>query len=472
MPSDVTLDYQIDTVIKKLNLTLEYQIDTVLLTTAASDYLIDILIRASAGFNYLTDVCLANRLTSEYSIDVEFFRGKFYSLDTIFFYLGSRSVLLDTIFKSLGIRSTYSIDTKIAKVRLKSYSVDVIFSKIVEYYDLDVIFLAIITSPFSLDTVFSKPTIRGYSIDTTLVGRYPVGYSIDVVLYEPTPKEYIARGWQAKIKIDDIEVGTATDVTVRITKDIEEYYSIESPIVKLVEGPHRIEGSIRKAWVNVYYLRLLGVTDEGFSWDNSTPFNLEIRARRDIINPQSLFLYNCRFTRARITVPQSGWLEEEYDFIAEDIIARWAPTESPEIECPPGEKIENGDFETADWDPWEHSYYNVYLNSEGGCPPSNWFVSMQPSGWISQTIPSGVPVDCVYIFSMNARKTSSTTFKVKLTVTYLDETTSEGIISVDFTSWTPFDLESYLTSGKVIKVIKFECTEGDGDLDNISIQCE
>lgn len=483
MPEERTSTYDIETILQKLGITSTFDLDVLLQKSSISTYdadivlkqiislptLIDLAIRGSISYAYFMDLITVNVMSSSYSIDVELIHGKLYSIDVGISYLSYSDYLLDTLIKETGVHTDYSLDVKIANINVKQYLIDVTLIGAVATYPLDVILVGIRTSYFLVDLIIKQITSTSYLLDVSLPGRFTSAYLLDVILYEEVPKLYWARGSDAKIKIGELEIGCASEVNVRINKEVEEYYSVENPLVRLVEGAHKIEGSIRKAWVNTYYLRLLGMSEDGFSWDSSKEFTLEFRARRDIINPQTITLYNCRFTRSRISIPQSGWLEEEYDFIAKRVSTQWGPMETPP--CPPdGEYISNGEFN--DWlFYWEHSG-EVYVWSEG-CPPDYYCAIYYYNSYIKQDIQSikgeAVPVNCVTSFSFKVKKEDCPQVTVRLTITYSDNSTSYHDFYVDSWWWQGFNALPYLSSGKSISKIEFRSMNNSFGIDSISL---
>jgi hypothetical protein len=117
-----------------------------------------------------------------------------------------------------------------------------------------------------------------------------------------------------------MEIIDCRSVKVDYNTPVEPYYSIEDPnmyhhpVASADEfGLIEISGTIEKAWVNIYYLRLLlggvGPTVPNFEFD------MRLQASSDPDSP-ILYLYNCRFKKGSISIPANGWLEESYDFIA------------------------------------------------------------------------------------------------------------------------------------------------------------
>lgn len=125
----------------------------------------------------------------------------------------------------------------------------------------------------------------------------------------------VYRGINAKISIGGIEVGCASEVSVDIDRELEEYFEIDTPFpYSLVEGTQRISGSLKHVWVNTYYLALL-VRNPTSPSTILNEFALTFRANRDGSGP-IIYLYNCKFNKVKVNIPQDGWLEEDYDFMA------------------------------------------------------------------------------------------------------------------------------------------------------------
>jgi hypothetical protein len=107
-------------------------------------------------------------------------------------------------------------------------------------------------------------------------------------------------------------------VKVDYNYSLEPYYSIEDPNVNPFElgnlGLVEVSGTIEKAWINTYYLRLL------FGGDSLTFPNAEFDMRLQAsieMNTPVFYLYKCRFKKGSINIPANGVLEESYDFIAQ-----------------------------------------------------------------------------------------------------------------------------------------------------------
>lgn len=132
----------------------------------------------------------------------------------------------------------------------------------------------------------------------------------------------VFKGWQAKIYIDGIEIGCALDVTLRIKNNMESYYGVDDPnVLRFVPGEFELEGTLRRAWINCYYLNLLLGRDI-----KNLPFAFDLileSAQEE--GACVVYLYGCRFSKGTINIPQDGWLEEHYDFI----VTGYRPGENP-----------------------------------------------------------------------------------------------------------------------------------------------
>lgn len=126
----------------------------------------------------------------------------------------------------------------------------------------------------------------------------------------------VFKGFDAKIFIGGIEIGCCSNVSVEIKDDLEAYYGIENtnPIF-IDEVTEEITGSIKRVLVNIYYLRLMGMGETPFVWTNNISFDLILESSIEGGSPV-LCLYNCRFKKVSISIPQNGFLEESYDFIS------------------------------------------------------------------------------------------------------------------------------------------------------------
>lgn len=127
----------------------------------------------------------------------------------------------------------------------------------------------------------------------------------------------VFKGWNARLYIDDLEIACAESVSVDVSAGLESYYCIGSRFAySVVPGNFEITGSMTHAWVNIYYLKLLGI-------DTIPPglpakFWMCFKASTDAGSPL-VYLYNCMFEKGSLDIPTDGVLKESYDFRAESI---------------------------------------------------------------------------------------------------------------------------------------------------------
>lgn len=272
------------------------------------------------------------------------------------------------------------------------------------------------------------------------------------------------KGWQAKIFINDLEIGCCNHVSVDYSSSIEPYYEIENPnmipITSIDQfGLIEISGSIERAWINIYYLRLL------FGGDTLTIPNAEfdmILQASDQAEAPVLYLYKCRFKKVNIKIPTNGWIEESFDFIANSAGTGSVPT--PSI-CPEGEQIQNGEFETGDltgWTPTGDLIVDTYLPPHSGtyCLRTHYYGG---TGSVEQFLIEPVPVSCMgegTEFTMWIRgmygfcPTGGSIFAVEIfytddTSTYIERETTEPEDQI----WVQWDLKPYLEPGKTVESI-------------------
>lgn len=116
----------------------------------------------------------------------------------------------------------------------------------------------------------------------------------------------IYKGWNAKLYYNGGEIGHATDIKVDIDHSLELYFEAGSRVPALsIEGPINIAGKLSRAWIDNTYLSLLSGTS------TLTSFTISVN-----VNSRYLYLYNCKFKKGSVAVPQDGILTEDYDFIA------------------------------------------------------------------------------------------------------------------------------------------------------------
>lgn len=116
------------------------------------------------------------------------------------------------------------------------------------------------------------------------------------------------KGWNAKVYKDSFPIGFVKEVRVDLDHSLEYYFEAGNRIAaKTIEGPINIKGRIAKAWVDTTYLSLLNNSDV------LETFTLALNVgNSDMV----LYLYDCKFNKGSIAVPQDGFLTEDYDFIA------------------------------------------------------------------------------------------------------------------------------------------------------------
>jgi hypothetical protein len=126
----------------------------------------------------------------------------------------------------------------------------------------------------------------------------------------------VYKGWNAKLFIDDLEIACAESASVDVSANLDSYYCIgKRDAFSVVPGNFEITGSITHAWVNIYYLNLLGLADI-----TAMPpkFKIVFKASTEVGAPM-VYLYNCMFEKGSLDIPTDGVLKESYDFRAESI---------------------------------------------------------------------------------------------------------------------------------------------------------
>jgi hypothetical protein len=265
----------------------------------------------------------------------------------------------------------------------------------------------------------------------------------------------IFKGWNAKIFFGDLEIGVAKSVNVDYESSIEPYYGIEDPNIYPVTSVDQlntinISGSIKRAWLNSYYLRLL-LGGSSQTLPGTFVFDLRLMASEEGGSP-IFYLYNCRFNKGSISISQDGWIEESFDFIAFSAGTGLVPS------CPSGEQLINGGFEVSGGNYgipyWDSSvYYTSWSNPHSGTK----CIMAYPSGWIEQELAEPLPVSCVDSITCWAKGEINNFVEVIVTITYTDDTTSEDIKTTinDDGEWEQLTFGN-LTTGKTIKKIKFD----------------
>lgn len=114
------------------------------------------------------------------------------------------------------------------------------------------------------------------------------------------------KGWNAKLYKDGCVIGSVKEVRVDIDHSLEYYFEAGTRVAATtIEGPMNIKGRMSRAWIDTTYLSLLNNSDV-----------LDTFILYVTVGSMTLFLYDCKFNKGSITVPQDGFLTEDYDFLA------------------------------------------------------------------------------------------------------------------------------------------------------------
>ena len=149
----------------------------------------------------------------------------------------------------------------------------------------------------------------------------------------------VYKGWNAKIYYEGVEIGYVTEVRIEVDHSVEPYFEVfNRQASTLIEGPIQIMGRMRRAWVDITYLSLLTSTGTLSSFDLA----VKVGSQGPIV-----YLYNCKFKKGTIAIPQDGFLTEDYDFIATSLATSKAP-----FNCS-GELIFSSGFEAGDYSEWD-----------------------------------------------------------------------------------------------------------------------
>jgi len=120
----------------------------------------------------------------------------------------------------------------------------------------------------------------------------------------------VYRGWNAKIYIDGVEVGYLQEVSLTIDESLEPYYpAMQRTVDRFIPGPLKIEGRFSRGWVNNDYLKLVSSTG------TLTEFDLIVK----IDSGPVIYVYNCVLKKGNISIPQAGFLIEDYEFVAKSV---------------------------------------------------------------------------------------------------------------------------------------------------------
>jgi len=127
----------------------------------------------------------------------------------------------------------------------------------------------------------------------------------------------IYKGWNASLLLRIpyssgtwLTIGCAESISFEIARNLEAYYCLGAATpADIVEGNLEITGSLSRAWVNTYYLDLVG---------QSTLTSFDICVNIGSTGPQ-VYIYGCKFEKGTVDIPQDGFLKEDYDFRATSI---------------------------------------------------------------------------------------------------------------------------------------------------------
>jgi len=244
----------------------------------------------------------------------------------------------------------------------------------------------------------------------------------------------VYRGNKAKIYFEGELLGKARNVSVDIDRSLEQYYEINSrKASRILQGTALITGRLEKAWVDITYLSLL--TGSGAL----STFDLIV----EVPDAFDLYLYDCKFSKGSITVPQDGFLKEDYEFSALTYgVAEFDPCAGIS-----GEFIDQPGFEAQGW-ACSYTQWKESTNPHSGtlCLAKEvWNDSEEET---VQEFPSSFSADSVTTFTAWARGDSSSDI-LKIQVTYSDSSTSSHEFTLT-TSWAQYNFLPYLTAGKYL----------------------
>ena len=241
----------------------------------------------------------------------------------------------------------------------------------------------------------------------------------------------VYKGWKAKIYLDDVEVGYVEDWRLNIEVNSEAYFEagMRNPST-IIPGERLLQGSFRKAWVNSYYLNLLG---------SSNTFDLNLTTQN-----MGFLLKECKLSKGSLVVNQDGILTEDFQFIAKDI----QPYQFT------GQLFKNNSFETGDLSYWSHG--GLVEVGGAGYHGSHAVFFYGTGCFIEQDFESiyGVPIPVSLIKSMYFYgHDGANVSKTQWIVTYSDGTTYTKHFDL-YNTWTKCDVLRYLNKNKKLKKFK------------------
>lgn len=188
---NITNPEQVDAYLERLGVIKPYLLDTDFkLNNASKLYSIDVDLKVTSTKPYSADVYIRLTKPLSYQIDAilkELDIPKSYFVDAVFKRLGiSLQYIADTILKRKDIPHTYTIDAieKLFGIT-KPYSLDTLLKRldIPVSYSVDAILKRRnIPVSYLIDAILKAVLSINYSIDTNLIAKEQIGYAIDVIL--------------------------------------------------------------------------------------------------------------------------------------------------------------------------------------------------------------------------------------------------------------------------------------------------
>lgn len=181
-----TKTYNIDTLIKKLNITKSYGLDAALKKELAKTYTTDILLKKpDITKTYGLDVALLKTIVKSYALD-----SLLKKLDT------TKTYSVDALLEKIDQAVNYMIDSIFKKTVSKTYGIDAYFGEIISTYTRNYLVDTLIkkldaTKSYNINALLKKLDLpKTYSIDTILLKLGVKTYEIDAVLKKTVSQAY------------------------------------------------------------------------------------------------------------------------------------------------------------------------------------------------------------------------------------------------------------------------------------------